>query len=58
LRRMNSEREHSPLTRFAWLSIAAAVVTIGLNDVGTALTAPRCLPHFAAPSVLAVDWRV
>ena len=58
LRRMNSEKEHSPLTRFAWLSIAAAVVTIGLNDVGTTLTAPRCLPHSAAPSVLAVDWRV
>jgi cation diffusion facilitator family transporter len=37
-RRMNSESEHSPLTRFAWLSIAAAVVTIGLKLVAYRLT--------------------
>jgi cation diffusion facilitator family transporter len=37
-RHMNSETDRSPLTRFAWLSIAAAVVTIGMKLVAYRLT--------------------
>ena len=35
---MTSETDRSSLTRFAWLSICAAVVTIGLKAVAYRLT--------------------
>src|SRR5512139_4185871 len=35
---MNSENDRSSLTRFAWLSICAAIVTIGLKLVAYRLT--------------------
>ena len=52
LRRMNSEREPSPLTRFAWLSIAAAVVTIALKLVAYRLTGSVGLLSDAIESVV------
>jgi divalent metal cation (Fe/Co/Zn/Cd) transporter len=35
---MTSETDRSSLTRFAWLSISAAVLTIGLKAVAYRLT--------------------
>ena len=49
---MNSERKPSPLTRFAWLSIAAAVVTIALKLVAYRLTGSVGLLSDAIESVV------
>jgi cation diffusion facilitator family transporter len=49
---MSSETDHSSLTRFAWLSIAAAVVTIGLKLVAYRLTGSVGLLSDAIESVV------
>lgn len=49
---VNSENDRSSLTRFAWLSIAAAVVTIGLKLVAYRLTGSVGLLSDAIESVV------
>jgi cation diffusion facilitator family transporter len=49
---MNSETDRSSLTRFAWLSISAAVVTIGLKLVAYRLTGSVGLLSDAIESVV------
>jgi cation diffusion facilitator family transporter len=49
---MNSEAYRGPLTRFAWLSIAAAVITIGLKLIAYRLTGSVGLLSDAIESVV------
>src|SRR5512136_1444054 len=49
---MTSETDRSSLTRFAWLSICAAVVTIGLKVVAYRLTGSVGLLSDAIESVV------